>query len=159
MEGRNGKTATPPSDRPHVYTGCERFGAEQRQEAPAFDISPTPSKPNPFEELAATLVEYDTVDLLSAVAALQFLPQNASRVTRLEAFAHSVASLRLTAGPRISSSRFRRTCVHRSLEELAYAEDPAENVFTEEFTFFGGPFLLGGEWRSARSRSWLCGFA
>jgi hypothetical protein len=118
------------------------FGAGQHQEASAFDISPTPREPNPFEELASTLVEYDTVDLLSAVAALQFLPQNASRVTRLEALAHSVASLPLTVGPNISASRFRRTCVHRSLEELAYAEDPAEDLFAEEFTFFGGPYVV-----------------
>jgi hypothetical protein len=106
-----------------------------------FDNSSTKSN-DLLKELADSLVEYDSVDLISAVAGLQLFPQNASRVTRLEAFAHSVGSLPPSSGPKISAGRLRRVCAHPALESLAYAEDPAENLFVEEFSFFDGPYLV-----------------
>lgn len=44
-------------------------------------------------ELAERLSPYDPADLLASVAALQLLPENADRTVRLEAFAHTIASL------------------------------------------------------------------
>jgi hypothetical protein len=53
-----------------------------------------------------------------------------------------VASLSANNGPQISSGRLREICVHPSLQAIAYAEDPAENQFAEEFTFYGGSYIV-----------------
>jgi len=44
--------------------------------------------------------------------------------------------------PHISSSKLRTICDHEALQSLAHYEDPAENQFAEEFTFFGGSYLV-----------------
>jgi len=95
-----------------------------------------------FSELAAALTPYNVADLLATVGALQLVPQNASRVTRLEALAHTVASLEPGPVPEISSGKLRRVCAHEALQDLMQYEDPAENQFAEEFVFFGGSYLV-----------------
>lgn len=97
---------------------------------------------NAFKDLAGRLTKYNIADLLSTVGGLQLIPQNASRVTRLEALAHSVGSLHFNSGPDISTAKLREICTHPSLQALAQYEDPAENQFAEEFTFFGGSYLV-----------------
>ena len=49
-------------------------------------------KATSFSDPAAALAPYNVADLLATVGALQLLPQNASRVTRLEALSHVIAS-------------------------------------------------------------------
>jgi hypothetical protein len=88
------------------------------------------------------LVPYNVADLLATVGALQLLPQNGSRVTRLEALSHVIASLAPGQTPHISSGKLRAICAHEALQDLAHYEDPAENQFAEEFTFFGGSYLV-----------------
>ena len=46
------------------------------------------------------------------------------------------------AQPQISSSKLRRVTTSAALTSLAYAEDPADNLFAEEFTFYGGSYLV-----------------
>jgi len=51
----------------------------------------------PVNELAildAAISGFDRVDLLSAVAGLQLLPDNAERIVRLEALAHRIACVK-----------------------------------------------------------------
>ena len=95
-----------------------------------------------FRELTDKLAKYDVADMLSAVGALQLLPENGSRITRLEALAHCAASVTPSTAPRVSGGKLRSICAHPVLESLSYAEDPAENQFAEEFTFFGGSYLV-----------------
>jgi hypothetical protein len=115
---------------------------KRKVEAATFNVQPVHDQNGSFRELVSTLAKYDVVDLLSTVGGLQLLRENASRVTRLEALSHSVASLPPNVGPKISSAKLRRICTHPSLESLAPYEDPAENQFAEEFTFFGGSYLV-----------------
>ncbi len=80
--------------------------------------------------------------MLATIAALHLLPENASRSVRLEALSHCAASLKLNQGPNISSGKLREICQHSALESMAHLEDPAENPFAVEFTFFGGSHLV-----------------
>ena len=70
------------------------------------------------------------------------MPENASRATRLEALAHSIASLPFRSGARISAGRLRSVCQSPALGELSHIEDPCDNLFAEEFTFYGGSYLV-----------------
>ncbi|MDA4112028.1 MAG: hypothetical protein OK439_05775 [Thaumarchaeota archaeon] len=88
------------------------------------------------------MAPYNVADLLASVGALQLLPENASRVTRLEALTHAIASIEPGPIPNISTGKLRAICAHQALENLKHYEDPAENQFTEEFTFFGGSYLV-----------------
>jgi hypothetical protein len=44
--------------------------------------------------------------------------------------------------PQISPSKLRSVTISAALTSLAYAEDPADNLFAEEFTFYGGSYLV-----------------
>jgi hypothetical protein len=99
-------------------------------------------KATSFSDLGAALAPYNVADLLATVRALQLLPQNASRVTRLAALSHVIASLAPGPIPHISFSKLRAICTREALQELAHYEDPAENQFAEEFTFFGGSHVV-----------------
>lgn len=46
------------------------------------------------------------------------------------------------AQPQISPSKLRRVITSAALTSLAYAEDPADNLSAEEFTFYGGSYLV-----------------
>ena len=107
-----------------------------------FNTQPPNRQSDSFWELAEALGKYDPADLACTAGALQLLPANASRATRLEALSHSITSLPPKSGPHISSGKLRQVCEHPSLQALAHAEDPAENQFVEEFTFFGGSYLV-----------------
>lgn len=94
-------------------------------------------------DLRSKLRGYSVPDLLGKVAALQLSPSNASRIVRLEALAHTIASLPVeNIRPEISASRLRQICEVPALEELSFAEDPAENMFAEEIPFFGGSYTV-----------------
>ena len=102
-------------------------------------------RPIKLDALVAALAPYDTVDLLTAVAGLQLLPENAERSNRLIALAHAVASLPdITDKPKIDRRHLKRLCSARPLGHgtIAKSEDPYQNPFTEAFTFYGGSYTL-----------------
>lgn len=103
------------------------------------------SNDNQLVPLAHSLSKFEPVDLLAAVAGLQLIPENADRTIRLEALAHTAASLNSgNTNLRIDSERLTTICNSWPLSEsaIASAEDPFENLFTEAFTFFGGSYTV-----------------
>ncbi len=49
---------------------------------------------HPLNQLVKTLSKYDSADILSIIAGLQLMPENANRSVRLEVLAHVVASIK-----------------------------------------------------------------
>lgn len=99
----------------------------------------------PVNELAildAAISGFDRVDLLSAVAGLQLLPDNAERIVRLEALAHRIACLQSNRSRRIAPHSLRELCNSPALAAIAHAEDPFESVFCEEVSFHGGSYRV-----------------
>ncbi|HYU99713.1 MAG TPA: hypothetical protein VE977_12855, partial [Pyrinomonadaceae bacterium] len=85
------------------------------------------------------------MDLLAAVGALQLMPENAYRSVRMEALAHTVASLSQSEdGERMSLEVLGTICNAWPLADspIASAEDPFESLFTEAFTFFDGSYIV-----------------
>ncbi len=98
-----------------------------------------------LSNLVTRISAYDPIDLLTHVAALQLMPENADRAIRLEAFAHTIASLRFQPGkPQIHANRLKQICSSEPLGsgQIAASEDPCANSFTEAFTFYGGSFVV-----------------
>jgi hypothetical protein len=54
-----------------------------------------------FQRVIEPIARFDTIDLLTAVAALQMMPVNISRRVRLEVLAHAIATqaVRRTRSP------------------------------------------------------------
>jgi len=97
----------------------------------------------PDKALAAVVGRYDVLDLLACVGALLLVPENAERELRLDQLGRIAASLETTEGkPRVSLSALRNICNSGPLAALASQEDPAENLFTESLTFFGGSHIV-----------------
>lgn len=95
-------------------------------------------EPDLLAELAHALEAFDAADLAATVGALQLMPENAGRYLRLEAFAHTVATLEYQPGkPRISAGRLRGLSRMGILGSgpIADAEDPFDYPFTESFAF------------------------
>lgn len=98
-----------------------------------------------LESLAEKLLPYDAADLLAAIGGLQLLPENADRAVRLEAFAHTAASLDYERDkPSISLHRLRQFANTEPLGKglIAAQEDPCDNALTEAFTYHGGTFIV-----------------
>ena len=88
---------------------------------------------------------FDKLDLLSKVAALQLVPENAERAIRLEAIIHAIVSQNPTSNqPKISLGHLRRLCNSKYIVDgpIGHAEDPCDNMFTEAFTFQGGSYIV-----------------
>jgi hypothetical protein len=124
-----------------------RKALKQLFHSPATNVSPQSSKfsNNPLIPLAQALSRFEPADLLAAVAGLQLMPENADRTIRLEALAHTVASLEDdNTTPQVSPSLLGTICNSWPLDEsaIASAEDPFENLFTESFTFYGGSYTV-----------------
>ncbi|MGK7921774.1 MAG: hypothetical protein AB4080_17410 [Trichodesmium sp.] len=49
---------------------------------------------HPLNQLVKTLSKYDSADILSIIAGLQLMPENANRSVSLEVLAHAVASIK-----------------------------------------------------------------
>lgn len=93
--------------------------------------------------LVRLLAPDDPIDLLTAVAALQLIPENADRGVRLEALAHiCVARRHCQRRSPVRRSRLRHICEYPALRRLAPLEDPFPNPFTENFTFDRGSFTV-----------------
>jgi len=61
---------------------------------------------NDLAALDAAVSGFDRIDLLSAVAGLQLLPENAERIVRLEALAHRVACGQFNRSRKVAPTRF-----------------------------------------------------
>lgn len=100
---------------------------------------------NPLIHARDKLRRYDAGDLVRAIAALHLSPRNSDQYIRLEALAHTAASLPFESGkPAIALSRLKALCNTYPFGEgwIAAQEDPSTNLFTEAFTFFGGSFIV-----------------
>jgi hypothetical protein len=96
-----------------------------------------------LEKVVQSVQPYDPIDLITSVAALQLLPQNAERALRLEALANAISILpRGPSKPAISITRLRRICNSQHLADVSSQEDPSEQAFTEAFTFIGGSYVV-----------------
>ena len=97
---------------------------------------------NDLAALDAAIAGFDRIDLLSGVAGLQLLPENAERVVRLEALAHRITSGQSNRSRRIAPHSLRDLCNSPALGTIAHAEDPFDSVFCEEVSFHGGSYRV-----------------
>lgn len=97
---------------------------------------------NDLTALDKAISGFDQIDLLSGVAGLQLLPENAERIVRLEALAHRVATGRTARSRRIAPHSLRELCNSPALGTIAHAEDPFDSVFCEEMSFHGGSYRV-----------------
>jgi hypothetical protein len=92
--------------------------------------------------LDANISSFDRIDLLSAVAGLQLLAENAERIVRLEALAFRVACGQSNRSRKVAPHSLRKLCNSPALGTIAHAEDPFDNVFCEEMSFHGGSYRV-----------------
>lgn len=97
---------------------------------------------NDLAALDAAVSGFDRIDLLSAVAGLQLLPENAERVVRLEALAYRIACGQSNRSRRIAPHSLRHLCNSPALGTIAHVEDPFDSVFCEEMSFHGGSYRV-----------------
>ena len=97
---------------------------------------------NNIAVLDAAISGFDRIDLLSAVAGLQLLPENAERIVRLEALAYRVACGQSTRSRKVAPHSLRELCNSPALGTIAHAEDPFDSVFCEEMSFYGGSYRV-----------------
>lgn len=100
------------------------------------------SKQHPLTKLVKTLSAFDPADLLTDVAGLQLMPENADRSVRIEFLAHVVASINskgFGSKPKVNLKQLEKICKCDSpgIEQIVWMEDPFNNPFTEAFTFHG----------------------
>lgn len=98
-----------------------------------------------LEQICKEIDPFDKLDLLSKVAALQLVSENAERAIRLEAIVHAIASQSPSSNqPKISLGHLRRLCNSKYIVDgpIGLAEDPCDNMFTEAFTFQGGSYIV-----------------
>jgi hypothetical protein len=71
------------------------------------------------------------------------MPENASRLFRLEALAHIASSLKRSGRVRITTTRLRTLFIEPPLSgAIKEVEDPFPNLFVEETPFFGGAYRI-----------------
>ncbi len=97
---------------------------------------------NDLAALDAAVSGFNRIDLLSAVAGLQLLPENAERIVRLVALAYRVACGQSNRSRRIAPRSLRSLCNSFVLGTIAHAEDPFDSVFCEEMSFHGGAYRV-----------------
>jgi len=98
-----------------------------------------------LQDLPSFLSAYDPADLLTAIAALQLVPENADCAGRIDFLAHLATSIPDSTGrPHISASALKKTCNSAAIVEspIGWYEDPCDNCFTEAFPFHGGSFVV-----------------
>lgn len=96
----------------------------------------------PFKKI---LSNYNAIDLLAVVAALQIMPQNASRAVRLETLAQIVVSIpQDDTKPNITTHKLKNLLNSYPMTNspIQFAEDPCDNLFTEAFAFHGGSYTV-----------------
>jgi hypothetical protein len=108
------------------------------------------SQKESLKGLADYFSKFDSTDILTNIAALQIMPENADRTLRLEALSHVAASTKNDRGfshkvkRKIGFEQLEKICRYPSgeLANVAMNEDPFGNIFTEEFTFIGGSYIV-----------------
>jgi len=98
-----------------------------------------------LKQICKEIEPFDKLDLLSKVAALQLVPENAERAIRLEAIVHAIISQNpISNQPKISLGHLHRLCNSKYIVDgpIGHAEDPCDNMFTEAFTFQGGSYIV-----------------
>ena len=98
-----------------------------------------------LSELVGAMSRYDAADVLSKIGGLLILPENASRIGRLEAAAHAAAAVEPVPGrPRIRAPAL-RSLLNNSVvsnEWFVMQEDPLGGWLTESVTYTGGPSIV-----------------
>jgi len=97
---------------------------------------------NDLTTLDKAISGFDRIDLLSAIAGLQLLPENAERIVRLEALAYRVACGQSNRSRKVAPHSLGQLCNSPALGTIAHAEDPFDNVFCEEISFYGGSYRV-----------------
>ena len=96
-------------------------------------------------ELYNDLSPYNSKDLQCKASALQLLPENASKIIRLEALSYCIACLPYDPSkPEITQHKF-KSLINKHLSEnspIAMQEDPCENLMTESLSFIGGSYIV-----------------
>lgn len=98
-----------------------------------------------LEELRQHLSAFNSFDLLGKVGALQLFPENAGRRLSLDTLAHLIAAQNYnSAAPSISRRRLQALLdKHLSKSsEPGLFDDPPPEMFTDEVTFVGGPYVV-----------------
>lgn len=98
-----------------------------------------------FRRLGDLLRKYDFIDLAAGIGALQLIPANADRLVRLKAAANLIASIPAEPGsPSMSLPHWRQwlNAAPLGTPPFVYEEDPFENLFTEELTYYGGSYRV-----------------
>lgn len=98
-----------------------------------------------FRRLGDLLRKYDSIDLAAGIGALQLMPANADRLVRLKAAANLIASIPAEPGsPSMSLPHWRQwlNAAPLGTPPLVDEEDPFENLFTEELTYYGGSYRV-----------------
>lgn len=96
-------------------------------------------------ELPDLLSPYDSFDTLAVIAALQLIPDNASRGIRLEAASHALVSNSYTpSNLRITGHRLDTIFNNRRARGswLCRQEDSVEGPFVEAVTYYGGSYNI-----------------
>jgi hypothetical protein len=99
-----------------------------------------------LRDIRETLAGFDVVDLAAKVGGLSVLPQNANRIGRLGVAASVVASLRPNpdARAKMTAPQLAEWVNADELDQVfpAVNDDHYDDLFTEAFSFDGGPFTV-----------------
>lgn len=95
--------------------------------------------------LSKALSPYDVGDTLAKIAGLHLLPGNASHAIRLEALSFAATCNSHVHGLPNISYKHLRNLLNQHLGSrcpLSSQEGPCENMYTEEFTFYRGSYIV-----------------
>ena len=98
-----------------------------------------------FDDTRSLLRGFEPLAVATAVGGLQVVPDNAGAIWRLEVLAGLAAEQPHRAGQRpLDSASLRRILTEGGVASAASsAEDPFEELLTEEIAFHGGSYLVG----------------
>ena len=102
-------------------------------------------KPVNLEDVLGGSNPFDTLDLLSKVAALQLLPENADSLLRLEAVsAYAATKPVVTNGPLMGKKRLLDILNSEAIDAgpIGLNEDPCDNLNTESLACHGGSYIV-----------------
>jgi hypothetical protein len=97
-----------------------------------------------YSQVVAAVRQFQSVDLLASVAALQLVPQNYGQTIRLEALAHAVAGQSVSVDAQgVGIEDLERLCNEPPLAsyEIIGDEDPPERLFTEPLGWRRGTYI------------------
>jgi hypothetical protein len=93
--------------------------------------------------LREAVCHFDSFHLAASCGALALLPENASRIFRVEALAHVAGTLTTSSDALITPQQLQGLFHQPPLSTpIGNAEDPFPNLFVEEVPFFGGSYRI-----------------